>query len=149
MENKWQLCVCGVLRCDGEYLLIQRNLIDDSMAGFWEMPSGKMEFGEKAEESLIREIAEEIGINVTELDKIIIGISEYSSSENGITKHSVQFNYLINISTKDISIKLSREHIDYLWVKKTDEKVDNFISEIINNAEKISPSENMNQGLGL
>lgn len=140
MENKWQLCVCGILRFQDKYLLIQRNPFDENMAGFWEMPSGKLEFGEKVEEGLIREVYEEVGININNLAKSIVGISEYASHKNDVNKYSVQLNYLVDVPTIDLSIKLSDEHIDYAWVEKDDMRIDEFIAKIINDAEELFPS---------
>lgn len=50
---------------DGRVLLAQRPE-GKSLAGLWEFPGGKVEPGERPEESLIRELAEEIGIAVEE-----------------------------------------------------------------------------------
>jgi len=50
---------------DGRVLIAQRP-DGKSMAGLWEFPGGKVEPGEAPEHALIRELQEEIGIDVTE-----------------------------------------------------------------------------------
>jgi 8-oxo-dGTP diphosphatase len=44
--------------------LIAQRAEDQKLAGKWEFPGGKVEFGETTEECLIREIKEELGINI-------------------------------------------------------------------------------------
>ncbi|HEX3500564.1 MAG TPA: (deoxy)nucleoside triphosphate pyrophosphohydrolase [Stellaceae bacterium] len=48
---------------DGRILLAQRPA-GKSMAGLWEFPGGKVQSGEIPEAALIRELAEELGIDV-------------------------------------------------------------------------------------
>ena len=50
---------------DGRVLLAQRPE-GKNMAGLWEFPGGKVEDGERLEDALIRELKEELTIDVTE-----------------------------------------------------------------------------------
>lgn len=50
---------------DGRVLIAQRPE-GKAMAGLWEFPGGKVDEGETPEAALIRELQEEIGIDVTE-----------------------------------------------------------------------------------
>ena len=50
---------------DGRVLIAQRPE-GKTLAGLWEFPGGKIEAGERPEETLIRELAEELDIRVKE-----------------------------------------------------------------------------------
>jgi 8-oxo-dGTP diphosphatase len=52
---------CALIDADGRVLLAQRPE-GKSLAGLWEFPGGKVETGETPENSLIRELEEELGI---------------------------------------------------------------------------------------
>ena len=56
---------CALLDKDGRVLIAQRPE-GKGMAGLWEFPGGKIEAGERPEETLIRELHEELGIVVKE-----------------------------------------------------------------------------------
>ena len=59
------VAACALVDVDGRVLLAERPA-GKSMAGLWEFPGGKVEAGERPEDSLIRELKEELGITVSE-----------------------------------------------------------------------------------
>jgi 8-oxo-dGTP diphosphatase len=56
---------CALVDADKRVLLAQRPA-GKALAGLWEFPGGKVEPGERPEQTLIRELHEEIGIDVSE-----------------------------------------------------------------------------------
>lgn len=55
----------ALIDTDGRVLIAQRPE-GKQLAGLWEFPGGKVEPGERPEAALIRELKEELGIDVTE-----------------------------------------------------------------------------------
>ena len=59
------VAACALIDPDGRILIAERPP-GKAMAGLWEFPGGKIEPGERPEETLIRELKEELGIAVEE-----------------------------------------------------------------------------------
>ncbi len=61
--------VAAAIERDGRYLVARRTRPID-VAGRWEMPGGKVEAGETEEQALIREICEELGVDIEVVRRI-------------------------------------------------------------------------------
>ncbi len=59
------VAACALVDPDGRVLIAKRPE-GKSMAGLWEFPGGKVEGSELPEDALIRELREELGIDVTQ-----------------------------------------------------------------------------------
>jgi 8-oxo-dGTP diphosphatase len=59
------VAACALVDADGRVLLAQRPP-DKPMPGLWEFPGGKVEVNERPEDTLIRELREELNIVVSE-----------------------------------------------------------------------------------
>jgi 8-oxo-dGTP diphosphatase len=56
---------CALIDTDGRVLICKRPQ-GKSLAGLWEFPGGKVEAGETPEAALIRELNEELGIQISQ-----------------------------------------------------------------------------------
>lgn len=56
--------VCAALVDDGGRVLLAQRPAGKPMAGLWEFPGGKLQPGETPEAALVRELKEELGIEV-------------------------------------------------------------------------------------
>jgi 8-oxo-dGTP diphosphatase len=59
------VAACALVDADGRVLIAERPA-GRTMAGLWEFPGGKVESGERPEDTIIRELKEELGIDIKE-----------------------------------------------------------------------------------
>jgi 8-oxo-dGTP diphosphatase len=71
--NKSECIVVGVVLRGGR-ILIQQRVGDPVMEGLWELPGGRVELGEKHTTALVREIAEETGLEA-EISGLLVALS--------------------------------------------------------------------------
>ena len=76
---------------DGDRVLIQRRPEDAMLGGLWEFPGGKQEPDEPLEVTCIREIREELGLEVTV--EAPVAVVEHAYSHFRITMHAFRCRY--------------------------------------------------------
>jgi len=108
MNLKEEKSVAAIVYYEDEYLLLKYGL------GHWEFVKGHIEPGETEEETIMRELKEETGIDSA---KIVNGFNEdydYYFKFKGQKIHKRVSCYLIKSNTKDV--KISFEHEDFKWL---------------------------------
>ena len=108
-----RLVVGAAILRKGKVLLLRRRA-DDFMPGIYELPSGVVEAGETLQQALAREVAEETGLEMVEIEDYI-GCFDYSSASGRVTR---QFNFLARVD--GLTPLALREHDHYVWVGPED-----------------------------
>src|SRR5207253_4899938 len=99
---------CAIIEDNGKVLCAQRiELMNLPLK--WEFPGGKLEAGETLETCLIREIKEELGIEISIGEKLPASRHTYSS-----TKEICLHPFICTIQAGHISLK---EHKQIAWVQ--------------------------------
>jgi len=102
---------------DLKYLILKRSE-NEIFPGLWQMVTGKIECGEKAYETAIREIKEETGLLPKKLWVVPNINSFYSQAEDCISLLPV---FAAQLSSS-CSVKISEEHCEYKWVSSKEAK---------------------------
>lgn len=103
--------VAAIIKKDGTFLATQRGY--GEFKGLWEFPGGKIEPGEKPEEALIREIREELSVDI-KIEKSLTTV-EYDYPDFHLSMKC----FLCEL--EDDELKLN-EHLDKKWL--TIDKID-------------------------
>ncbi|WP_055667493.1 (deoxy)nucleoside triphosphate pyrophosphohydrolase [Desnuesiella massiliensis] len=107
--------VAAIIENGSGEILIARRKQEKQLGGFWEFPGGKVDKGEKPEESLVRELKEEMDVLIEVKEFFGENIHQY---DRGIIK-------LIAFKCKIMSgtIKLV-DHDNCVWVRR--EQLDSY-----------------------
>ena len=95
---------------DADEILLSQRPKNKHLAGFWEFPGGKVETGEVPEIALIREIKEELGININNKCIAPLSFSEFDYKE-------FQLLLLLYVCRRWEGEPKSMESNEIMWVK--------------------------------
>lgn len=100
---------CALVDADRRVLIAKRPE-GKGMAGLWEFPGGKVETGERPEDTLIRELHEELGITVKEPCLAPLTFASHAYDD---------FHLLmpLYVCRRWEGLVEAREHADLKWVK--------------------------------
>ena len=100
--------VAAIIKNEGGKILIAKRNLKKSQGGLWEFPGGKIEKDETREEAVIREIKEELTIDI-KVDKYLAE-KVFNYPDKDINLIAMECTQICG------NVKLT-EHEDYKWIK--------------------------------
>ena len=107
--NVTLVVACALVDADRRVLIAQRPE-GKPLAGLWEFPGGKVDPGERPEQTLIRELHEEIGITVREACLAPLTFASYAYEDF----HLLMPLYICRRWDGEV---IAREHATLKWVR--------------------------------
>ena len=102
----------AIIKKNNKYFIAKRN-INKHLGGFYEFPGGKQDINETLQETVIREIKEELDVTISVGNKL--GEEHYKDEKINVHLHY----FFCTITSGDIVLK---EHEDSAWVTKEEFK---------------------------
>ena len=112
---KQRIRVAGIIRRGEDVLLLKKKTRREVGLVFWELPIGKIKFGEQPEEAMARAVFESLGLQVTEvvLKDAVTFLAFLNSSQ--MANLCIVYEVKVNSEAK---IHLGEGFSAYKWVKK-------------------------------
>jgi mutator protein MutT len=104
-----QVTVKAIIINDGRILLLK------DLKGKWELPGGRIDFGESPIEALNRELDEELGVKNAKTGELI-DVWTFTIDKSDIKKQIIVI--VFECFMGEINIKSNNEFIDYAWFEK-------------------------------
>ena len=98
---------------DKEELLVVRRAKEPAK-GTLDLPGGFCDMGETVEEGMIREIKEETGLEVTEIQYLFSSPNEYVYSGMGI--HTLDMDYLARVHCDSVAVTAHDDAAEAMWI---------------------------------
>jgi mutator protein MutT len=106
------LGVGAVIVCDGKLLLEKRK--NEPGKGKWSIPGGLVELGENVEQTVVREVKEETGLEVEEPEHIDVIDNVVRDENDEVKYHFVIIDYFVKL--RGGTMKAMRDAEELRWV---------------------------------
>jgi 8-oxo-dGTP diphosphatase len=129
MIDKMFVATKAFIMCDGKVLLLRESsdYKDSAHTGKLDLPGGRVELGQKFDESLLREVQEETGLDV-EIGKSFF-VNESYPIVRGENWQIIRIFFECHSKSKDV--KLSEDHSEFIWIKPKEYPQYNVIENLI------------------
>ena len=102
-----EIAACGVARWNDQILLVRRG--HGPAAGTWAVPGGRVRFGEDLRETVVREVAEETGLEC--VVERFLGWAEHIDDEH----HQVILDFLIDVLDPEREPRAGDDATEATW----------------------------------
>lgn len=116
MEKFQKIVATGFVSRDGKALILKRSSKEKFLPEYWELPGGKVNFGEDPSDGLVREYQEEAGLEIT-VGRPFRTFSYVSGDGN---RHTVEIVY--SCKGDNGEVRISDAHSEYVWTTEDDIK---------------------------
>lgn len=116
-----KIIVAGLIEHQGKFLIIQRSANEEVFPNLWEIPSGKREQFESSKDALVREIKEEVDVDIESISPV--DVFEFKVEKESEVRDSTQISFLCR-PTNEPKVKLSDEHQNFAWISESE--IDNY-----------------------
>lgn len=115
--------VCALIENENGEIFACKRGTGKALADKWEFPGGKVEEGESHEETIIREIKEELNSTIKPIEYIGESSYEYKDIYPYEPFSITLYGYRCKLISGNLDLS---EHTDYVWMKKEDLRKLNF-----------------------
>jgi 8-oxo-dGTP diphosphatase len=114
MKKTTRVSVAAFIYHQGKALIVRRSKKENFLPGVYEMPGGKLDFGEEPMVGVVREVGEEVGLKIVAIAPYHI----FSYTTKNDTLYTVEVDFLCKLKGQPGKVILSDAHDKFLWISK-------------------------------
>lgn len=111
---KQTISVRAIIKNDNKTLLFKRSVGRESDLGKYELPGGRLEYGEQPEDALKRHLEDNVGVLV-QTTQLFDAVTYINHNDRDIQR--VIIVYLVSLQSKNINLPSGHKYGHYVWSK--------------------------------